>query len=272
MTKITTNLEEKEYRAHAGVSVSQLKALAGGIPAEARVPVERTEAMDFGTLFHAALLEPGKFGDGISHHVKPVGMKFSTKEGKAWQETHSDLPVVPAVGKLSAFAINAMLENVAAMPEAARILAWPGDTEVAFFAPHPETGLLMKGRADRLVKDDSGKPCIFDIKTTDDPCGFDRQAANMNYHMQAAYYLRLAALNGIEDATFIFVVVGTSPPYAVRLCVLDADAIARGLSKCDRMLRLWAACDAANSWPAYRVDCDLGRVGIETVTLPKYVN
>lgn len=52
------------------------------------------KAAEFGTLVHTAILEPDRFDREIA--LKPAGMKFSTKEGKAWRDLQSSKLILDA--------------------------------------------------------------------------------------------------------------------------------------------------------------------------------
>src|SRR6266436_6855013 len=91
------SLPAERYFASAGVSKSMLDILADKTPAHLKAYLEgerekETAAMQFGTVLHRALLEPDTFNDGF--HIRPAGMKFTTKEGIAWQIEHDDKPIL----------------------------------------------------------------------------------------------------------------------------------------------------------------------------------
>lgn len=51
---------------------------------------EESEAKDLGTYLHDLLLEGGT----KNYIVKPEGMSFATKEGKAWRDMHEDFVII----------------------------------------------------------------------------------------------------------------------------------------------------------------------------------
>jgi hypothetical protein len=93
------NQPAADYFATPGVSKSALDDFAR-CPAYYKArrdgKIERTEtpAMQFGTLLHGLVLL-GK----ADFHVKPDGMTFASRDGKAWKEavsyTHLTLPTSP---------------------------------------------------------------------------------------------------------------------------------------------------------------------------------
>lgn len=270
-TEIVTGMPDPEYRAHAGVSISELKTLASGVPAACKAYRERktepTPSMIFGKLVHLAVLECHLFADGFSHHVRPDGLDGRTKDCKAWLQAHSDLPILDATGDMSEQTIRDMQASINAMPWAKQLLRNKGSNEASVFAMCPETGLQLKGRLDRLSEDDAGNPCIVDLKTTDDPARFEQQAASLRYWQQDAYYTRLLELNGIANAMFVFVVVGTQAPHAVRVGCLPIQAREAGRRENERLLKLYAKCRLEDKWPSYRVQDDGLPCGLETFQL-----
>lgn len=287
-TEIVVDMAEKDYRAHVGLSYSELKLLFTMVPAECKAyreqPKKVTPAMQFGTLFHLAILEPDKFKEGLSHHVRPHGMKFTTKEGKAWKETHDDLPILygqspedsddsddkdpkkESAKKMSVATIEGMRKTILELPEARRVLEWKGTNETAIFAMHPETQMQLKGRCDKMSEDDTGTPVIIDLKTTDDARKFEKQAVDMGYFLQDPYYRLLSRLNGIEPL-FIFIVVSTKVPYYCRIGTLTPDAQVRNMQRVEELLSIYSKLIEKNYWPAHRIDANCNRVGLEEFQL-----
>ena len=188
-----------------------------------------------------------------------------------WMAEHADKHVIPEFGKLSHAGLSRMRENVMVLPETRRIMEWTGATEVAIFAPDAETGIQMKGRLDKMSEDDDGRAAIPDIKTIVDASDFERQAATLRYHMQSEWYSELARLNGVE-ATFVFIAVSTTMPYAVRVGPLDAAAKAKGAEENRRLLNLYAKLQERGHFPSYKVDDAGRRTGMETFTLPRWIH
>lgn len=238
-------LPEGVYRAAPGVAQSDLKEMAKS-PAHYRARVdgakpEATAAMEFGTLVHIAVLEPERLAG--SFVVRPDGMKFTTKEGKAWKEAQT----LPIIDKEQEAGLMAIRDSIAAHKSARAILAG-AKTEVSVFAKHAATGILRKGRIDALTLDRDGLTTIGDVKTTDDASleGFSRSIAKWGYHRQAAYYMDL-----VGASFFCFIAVEKAAPYAVNVFSLDAESIALGRATYERELTLLAECEAAGQWPAY---------------------
>lgn len=95
---------------------------------------------------------------------------------------------------------------------------------------------------------------IVDLKTTTNarPEAWAKTAiAPGGYHVQAAWYVR--ALEALEGPTYdaIFCVVEIDPPYACSLVSLHPQFLELGRALCEKGLRLWRECLAADAWPAY---------------------
>jgi hypothetical protein len=73
----------------------------------------------------------------------------------------------------------------------------------------------------------------------------------MGADVQVAFYVRgVERLTGIRPV-FRYAVVETYPPYALSVVDLAPSALAFAEDKVQTAIDLWAACLAADSWPAY---------------------
>ena len=124
----------------------------------------------------------------MSYAVRPIGMKFTTKEGMAWRDAQTKTIITNE----EFMDIARMRESVLSHPIARSILERPGDNEVAVFKRDEETGLMLKARADRVTMDDQQRTVIPDLKTTQHGNGgleaFSKEIYNWGYALQAAFY------------------------------------------------------------------------------------
>ena len=220
---------------------------------------EPSRAMLLGTMAHLAVLEPSKLDAAFVQ--KPEGIDFRTKAGKEWKESIGSMPVLDAD---EARAVRGIRDSIAAHSAARELLA-ECDTEVALFAEH-RTGLWIKGRVDALKVVDDMEAVIVDVKTTSagaDYGMFSRQAAQLNYHVSAAWYCHLAGLNGLPPARFYWVAVEVAPPYAVAVYEISPDALDLGVGMMNDALELIAQCEDAGAWPGYGD-------GVQTLNLPAW--
>ena len=220
---------------------------------------EPSKALTLGTISHVAVLEPKKLDTAFVE--KPEGIDFRTKEGKEWKASIGNTPILDAD---EARAVRGIRDSIAAHTAARELLA-ECDTEVAMFAEH-RTGLWIKGRVDALKVPTDLETIIVDVKTTSagaDYGAFSRQAAQLNYHLSAAWYCHLCGLNGLPPARFYWVVVEVTPPYAVAVYEIAPDALDLGVGMMNDALHLIAQCEDAGEWPGYGD-------GVETLNLPAW--
>jgi hypothetical protein len=208
---------------------------------------EQTKAMLLGTMSHLAVLEPNKLDAAFVE--KPSDIDFRTKAGKEWREQVGTTPILDAD---EARAVRGIRDSIAAH-DAAKALLAGCDSEVAMFAEH-RTGLWIKGRVDALKVESDNEAVIVDVKTTSagaDYGTFSRQAAQLNYHVSAAWYCHLAGLNGLPPARFYWIAVEVAPPYAVAVYEIHPDALDLGVGMMNDALDLIARCEDEGHWPGY---------------------
>lgn len=255
------SLPEAQYRAAEGISKSALDYIAPPrTPAHFKayidglLRVETTPAMRLGQMIHRAILEPETVANAWV--VKPEGMKFTTKEGKEWQAAQTQAIITAA----EADTITGMRDSVWSHPAVKRVLA-NAKTEVSLFASG-EDGVLRKARIDALPE---GGNVIVDIKSCQsaDADMMAKSVVSYRYDVQAAYYLDLCKLLGMDKTEFLFVCVEKQPPYAVAVYALDQDAIAWGRKQYQRDLAAVKHCMAEDHWPSFTQD-------ITTLSLPSW--
>lgn len=210
-----------------------------------------TPAMEFGTLVHAATLEPHKL-DGefavIPSALLSSDGKATTKAAKEFAELHRSLGKI-IVKQSDLDAANAMAANVRAQigklidadtTHIESVVQW---TDAA-------TGVACRCRPDLLSLATPGRPLIVDLKTTDDPTPeeFGRVSDSLGYWLQDAHYSAgVEALTGAEPQ-FLFCVVETSWPYAVAFYEYETAAADEAVATYDKTLAAVARCQASGDW------------------------
>jgi hypothetical protein len=240
------------YARWDAVRSSELK-LFDRTPAHARYALthpEETSAQLLGNATHTALLEPERFA---TDYVCAPKLDMRTNAGKAeWAEfiaEHKDQTAL----KADEFAhCQALLNAVQQHPLASAILRAPGFTEVSLLWADEQMAFHGKARLDRFCTWD-GYSTIIDVKTARDasPRGFARDAANLGYHLQAAWYLRGADALSPVARRFVFLVVEKEPPHCVALYELEEDFLAKGRAAVERALRAYATAKETGAWPGY---------------------
>lgn len=249
------------------ISMAHLKALLSG-PAK-----EPTADQKIGTLTHSLILCGREDFVVIPDHSpkKPTKAQLEAKKPSEstleaiewWEMFRAQNEGKEFVDKEQADALHAMRDSVMADPVAREILGRSGNNEVACFKVHERTGLLLKGRADRICSDNAGRITIPDLKTVQlgaaRPDEFSRSIFKWGYDIQAAFYIDL-----FGGEFFVFVAVEKEPPYAVKCYSLKQDSIERGRRIYEGILTQILECESTGVWPSYAP-------GIESIGVPEWV-
>lgn len=224
-----------------------------------RVRKADTPALIFGSLLHAAILEPHTLPE--KYAIVPSDMNKHKKEWGDFKAAHTHKIIVDADDMQAALAMRA-----AAMrhPQASALLTSSGDCEKAIFATDPETGALLKIKPDRF----NHNGIMLDVKTTEDARAdaFAKSVHKYRYHVQDAFYTDVARWAGHDVKAFVFIAIEKEPPYAVAVWWLDEEARERGRSLYRDSLNTYAKCLATNDWHAYQQQDDTDII----LTLPKW--
>lgn len=249
------SMDYKAYREEPGVSKSMLddiapspwKGCAEKYHAKhiaKTVPPEETDALKFGSLAHRVVLEPDSL-DG-AYHVRPDGLSFTTKEGKAWRDAHGDRPIITHDEWTRASAVR----DAVWKHREARALLTNAQREKSLFATDKD-GTLRKGRLDLIP---AGTDCLADLKTCESAAlgDHERDSLQYRYFVQAAYYLDLAQMIGLEFDKFAFICVEKTPPYLVAVYQVDPEILDLGRTFYRRDLAEVQSCTETGIWPGYK--------------------
>ncbi len=261
------DMPAKVYHSIMAMSAGGLKRMAQspahfyGLQLDPQRPIggEPTPAMKNGTLVHTALFEPATVA--ARYVIKPDGMSFATKEGKAWKELNGDREIVDSAQMLAALA---QAKAVRALPDIAALMV-EGQPEVSAFWIDEQTGEHCKCRPDFVSPAGDGV-ILVDGKTSQDVSleGFGRAIWNFDYHLQAAWYS-----DGYELATgkkvhgFVFAAVESTWPHAAAAYMLDDVVLDKARAKNRQLLDLYAECKRTGDWPGYPTE-------IQPITLPAW--
>ena len=249
-----------DYQSAEGVSKSMLNDLS---PTPAHFYArhiaktaqgEESEALSFGRLFHGVTLDGETAGE--SFHIQPetyinskgkeCKWRSNSPQCEKWDEEHSDKPVIKAYDLERA---QIMCESVHHHRDASRLLKG-AQVEQSLFATD-DHGTKRKGRLDIIPK---GCNALADLKSveTADPDKFEKQLLDYRWFVQAAYYLDLAKLNGIERDAFAFVLVEKKAPYLCAVYTVAPEVIELGRKIYQRDLAVYRHCMETGSWPGYQ--------------------
>jgi hypothetical protein len=212
-------------------------------------------------------VERAEFDYGHAAHgmVLGVGQPLSVVNADSWRTEAAKDARQAAYASGAVPLLRKDFEKVRAMAAALRehplasALLSDGTPEVSGFWTDDTTGVDCRVRFDWLPDiDRPGRVVVADYKTTGrsaDPHRFARSAVDFGYHQQHPWYLDgLAAIWGVTDASFVFVVQEVEPPYAVSVVELDAEAVALGDGLNRGARRLFAECTETGIWPGYTDD------------------
>lgn len=230
------NEPDSFYRAANGLNYSSLKILCEKTPAHFLHALENpkapTPAMMWGSVVHAFLL------DGKAFTIEP---DFSGKGSKAAREEwRAALPAdALIVAADEAESLYAMARALRAHPVAVVALT-SEHREISGYATTDLFGLKL--RADLLSPDEG---VIWDLKTCASaaPNKFSRDAFDLGYHLQAAWYLTVANL--IEPGTyhaFRWICVEKDAPYCVAVYEATEEHLALGSQAIGRALDVLTSC------------------------------
>lgn len=246
---LVEGLSNEAYHSQTNwLSSSQLKAL---LPEQYKSGGSQ-QALDFGSLFHTAVLEPDHLKFYVALDPATVGVKVGGSPAanptntKAWQE---------AVAQVEADGLDVVdqcdLDRALRMRDAiskhvlARELIFETtgtNEESAFWID--EHGVQHKARFDRRIPG-----ALVDLKSTAANPGaksLTKVCLNYGYDLSAAHYLEVANGLGLGAECFVHVWVEKSEPYRVTVTELDEQFIKRGIE-----LRAQALERAANKAEPY---------------------
>lgn len=173
---------------------------------------KQSPALAFGKLAHAILLEDLEGPEFSARFaVKPDDFNGRTNDGKAWVERNSSKTIVSEADIAAANAMRAAADH---HPDVRQLLALPGIVELSVSTLHPTLGIRLRGRFDKCL--DAGT-YLVDYKTATDatPEGFAKATHEYGYLLQAAHYLFLCKIAGLEDVTrFAWIVQEKEAPFA----------------------------------------------------------
>lgn len=256
------------HRKWDAVGRSVLKCLDEGVPADVRRYLARglepTAAMNVGTAFGMALLEPEEFNRRVIERPAFAGPSapegFRGKGAKEriaeWKAAHADyIQLAPDEWAWVAEAVAVTRKT----PAVARLLALDCRVEHSFVWDDPDTGMRCKCRPDLWLP---SVGCTADVKVTSGALT-DRELGNyvVSYyaHLQGAMCLRGLIANGqpFKAHHLIFVTrSGDHPLCRVVTMKLDEPTqdpswLELGEVQFDALIAEYAACERSGVWEDY---------------------
>lgn len=250
--------------AHAQSAVKHILTSPAHYQAAKNRKFAPTLTMQIGSALHCLVLEGQEQFDN-DYILKPEGLSLTTKEGKAWKEANKAKTVLSVSDQYRSW------EAVHGMTESLRRLEWfdPSQPDYRKFNEvslyWDGDGLPCKCRLDRLLLGDDSA-VILDLKTTDsiEPAQFLKKIiGDLNYLFQSAWYI-----DGVQQvygvpATFVFIGVERSAPYAARIFEVSEDMLIEGFEQIRHARSLLKECERNKAW-------DLPPIEHQTLELPSW--
>ena len=227
-----------------------------------RDPHKPTEAMNFGTAVHLAVLEPNEFD---KTYVAMPTINKRTNVGKAEIQSLQAMCEVNnqvLIDPLDFDTVRRIRDAVFKHPTA-KLLFQNGLAEQTFMFEEPNTGAKCKIRPDWL---DQNSGLIVDLKTTEDAsnAGFIKSATKYKYYKQAPFYYDGMESLGHERSGFVFVNVEKTEPFKIGIHYLDARSTQFGRDEYLRNCETYVKCLESGIWKGYDEK-------INEVSLPEWV-
>lgn len=260
------NVPMAVYLKIKAVSTSMLKNLAIS-PAKCRYAIDNpdkddTEAKIMGRALHAAILEPDLYDERWL--VCPEGMDRRTKAGKAeWADLQ--LQAMETGGEIikhkDAETVTAVRDAVMADEIAGQLMeSKRGGNEVTLIWKDEATGLMCKGRSDRMT-DYQGFTVHIDLKSTKDASvdGYKWEVRRYKYHWSAAFYLDGCDALEPGKRRFLHIAFEKVPPYDVGVYEFEPAvqgeinqiSLDEGRDFYRRHLTTYKQCLESGIWPSY---------------------
>lgn len=245
------DIQEEVYHADrnslSSTGVRQLVRPGG--PAKLRYGVhEDNDDFDIGTAAHTLLL-------GTGTRIKVVeAATWQGKEAKLARAQARKEGQVPLLRK-QYNATREMVDAALARPEVAALFPREANcaAEMSAYALDLDTWVMLRARFDYIIFLPGKRVRVRDYKTSKDaaPKPFEKGAANLGYHVQAAHYIRVLQLLGYTVEEFKLLAQEKTKPYLTSIHEFDAEAIAAGDDIVSAGARLFAQCTDFDEWPGY---------------------
>lgn len=211
---------------------------------------ESTPALEFGTAYHYAVLEPDEYARRYVVQPKFGDLRYKgPKAAKAsWLEEVGDLEGRTLISGEDDAAVQKMRDSVLLHPIAGRIVE--GKIEHTALWRDLLTGLRCKARPDVYIEKLGAG---VDVKSAADasPDGFRRAVFAHGYHLQRAHYSAGLRAVGCDVRSFLFVVTEKTPPYVTAVHMLDDRGAEIGDRNVRRLMDRMAGCVKTGEWPGY---------------------
>ena len=250
------DIDDDTYHALPGISASGIKLMDKECPMKFKYQKDNescaeSEALIVGRAVHKYILENDLFEDNFA--VAPVSKKTDRKWKVFVNEMKDSNKVIlrASDGEM----LTGMLQSLREPKDQSGTNTYDGivinkDTlrEKALFVIDGERNIILKIKVDINLDG-----LMLDLKSTKNakPNNFMKDAANLGYGLQAAFYLYVARLAGMKSRMFGFIAIEKTPPFMHSVIVLDSNDITLEESKLMRLFDEYAFCINHNIWYGY---------------------
>jgi len=285
-------IDPEQYRDFEAISGTGMVALAKSVPHYLHyldTPKDETEAMLMGTLFHKAILQPGEFNEFclMSLAVKPEGMSFATKEGKAWkaEAEMKNQKIISSEGLNKVGAMTASLQANSQWKILSKLIGESAKTEIGLTAIDPMYSTPLKGRIDCLLEyttenillEKEIRFLVVDLKTARPPVYpqripstatdeikakilnrfFLNKFISSGYDIQLRHYCNLVEYSTGKKCDAMIIAVENEPPFGVApfyRMFSDGAVMKQAQGYIDRALFNWNNYQTTRTCEQYPVD------------------
>jgi exodeoxyribonuclease VIII len=246
---VIAEIKDADYRKATGLSQSSLKKFIVQSPAHYLASLEEvqepTKAMQFGTAFHAQMLQ----ANPEEHFAVKKKMDGRSKEGKLYNESFAlENQGKVIIDEEEHSRIIAMADSVMGHGFAGEAMKSLTHKEFAVFGTNH--GIRLKGLIDGYNEKEG---IVIDLKTAEDssPIGFRKACWDRAYAIQQVHYTWLLTNAGKPVNAFYFIAVEKEPPYAVGVYKISQDSLTKSFKVWDDALDSFFVCQASGVYPAY---------------------
>jgi hypothetical protein len=252
-------IEDRVYHGSPGISASGLKdiqkcpALYKFKKDNYEPDSEKPETLIVGSAIHTFILEPEKFKE--TYIVAPS----NDKRKKEWKnfvmnidERDREKPILRKESMDVMLGVKKSLctvrdrygtnifQNLIHHPETKR--------ERAIYTIDPNRGILLKAKVDINYKG-----ILFDLKSTKNAQHslFIKDAANLGYDIQAAFYLKVVSLAKKKAKGFGFIGIEKKPPYLSNSILMERRDITLASFLTEKLLDEYTFCVKNQLWYGY---------------------
>ena len=255
------DVPEAEYRAWPAMNYSRIKLLDESVEVfkyHETHAFAATDAMEFGSAVDMELV-PSLYGREVVMGLEDEnGEKLARRSNDAkakWAKFEADNADKIILTRAEIQRVNDIKTAIAEHAEIARILK-AGRSQVCMVWVDRETGVLCKGKLDRVVDEEA----LYDVKTARDVAHgvFSRVIADLGYAIQAALYRDgYKKITGV-DLPFRIIAIQSTAPHRCKLYRMNKEGMMMGRLKYRRALYQFKLCMQSGIWKDPQIEEEIG--------------